>query len=156
MRRREIMGAMAISDALGFWPVFAPIVTISSSQHNAEVRRASVLGPRPNVTPYQRSQPGFCPRAVHYASNRKPRLDRFFSLDRPVIVPELADASLTTEQRIENLNLAIAQSRLTIGQSQAVSRMLESQARIGCAGVVEVVRSATHHRPLADGKSGDP
>jgi hypothetical protein len=77
-------------------------------------------------------------------------------LDRPVIVPELADASLTTEQRIENLNLAIAQSRLTIGQSQAVSRMLESQARIGCAGVVEVVRSATHHRPLADGKSGDP
>jgi hypothetical protein len=59
MRRREIIGVIAISDALGFWPIFARMVAISISQHNAAVRRASTLGPRPNVTPFQRSQSGF-------------------------------------------------------------------------------------------------
>jgi len=80
MRRREIIGAMAISDALGFWPIFAGMVAILNSQHNAAVRPASVLGPTPNATLFQRSQSGFRPSAVRYGSSRKPRLDRFSSL----------------------------------------------------------------------------
>lgn len=80
MRRREIIGAMAISDALGFWPIFARMVAISISQHNTAVSRATVLGPTPNATPFERSQSGFHPRAVRYGSSRIPRLDRFSSL----------------------------------------------------------------------------
>ena len=79
MRQREIIGAMAISDALGFWPIIARMVAILNSQHNAAVKRASVIGPTPNATLFQRSQSGFRPRAVRYGSSRKPYLDRFFS-----------------------------------------------------------------------------
>jgi hypothetical protein len=52
------------------------------------------------------------------------------SEDRPINLPELADPTLSTEERLDAGNIAIAKGRLSLHQGQTLSRMLESQARI--------------------------
>jgi hypothetical protein len=51
-------------------------------------------------------------------------------VDRPIELTELADPSLTTQERLSRLNTAIFEGRVSLDQGAVLSRMLESQARI--------------------------
>jgi len=71
------------------------------------------------------------------------------SENKPINLPELADPTLSTEERLDAVNIAIVKGRLSLDQGQTLSRMLESQAQRSGGYGSSLVGPRTSAQPAA-------